>query len=85
VYIRWGPSFAVDRCIKLPEHLHQCLVCGPALKILDEVQLSYPVNPPEDCCDPGKMHSFQGPAGALEESNKYSQIVFTDCSLFLMG
>ncbi len=85
MYIRCGPSFAVDRRIKLSERLHQCSVCGPALKILDEVQQSYPVNLLEDCCDPGKMHRFQGPAGALEESNKYSQIVFIDCSLFLMG
>jgi len=49
-------------------------VCAPTLKILDEVQQSNPVNPLEDCCDPGKMHSFQGPAVAVEESNKYSQI-----------
>jgi hypothetical protein len=38
-------------------------------------------------CDPKKNAHIQGPGGgggALEESNKYSQIVFIDCSLFLM-
>jgi hypothetical protein len=53
------------------EHLHRCSVCGPALEILDEVQQSYIVDPPEDCSDPGIMHNFQGPGGALEESNKH--------------
>jgi hypothetical protein len=38
---------------------------------LDEVQLSYIVDPPEDYSDPGIMHNFQGPGGALEESNKH--------------
>jgi hypothetical protein len=44
------------------EHLHQC---DPALKILDEVQQSYRVNPLEDCCDLGKMHGFQDSVGAM--------------------
>jgi hypothetical protein len=39
----------------------------------------------EDCCDPGKMQSFQSPGGALEQSNKHNQIAFIDCSLFLIG
>jgi hypothetical protein len=57
----------------------------PALKILDEVHHSYLVNPLEDCCDPGKVHNFQDPGGALEGSSKQSQIVLIDCSLFLIG
>jgi hypothetical protein len=44
------------------EHLHQC---DPALKILDEVQQSYRVNPLEDCCDLGKTHGFQDSVGAM--------------------
>ncbi len=71
--------------LKLLEHLHRCLLCGPALKILDEVHHSYLVNPLEDCCDPGKVHNFQDPGGTLEESSKQSQIVFIDHSLFLIG
>jgi hypothetical protein len=43
------------------------------------------VDPLEDCSDLGKMHSFQDPVGALEECSKPSQIVFIDCSLFLIG
>ncbi len=30
-------------------------------------------------------HSSQGPGGASEQCNKYDQIVFIDCSLFLIG
>jgi hypothetical protein len=48
-----------------------------------EVQQSYLVDPFEDCCDPEKMHKLEGPGRTLEESNKYSQIVFIDCSLGL--
>jgi hypothetical protein len=34
---------------------------------LDELlQQSNPVNSLEDCCDPGKMHSFHIPGGALK-------------------
>ncbi len=62
------------------EHLHWWSVCGPALKILDEVQEAYPaVNPLEYSYNPGKMHSLQGPGTALEESNKYTQIVIINC------
>jgi len=67
------------------EHLHWLSVCGPALEILDEVQQSNPVDPLEDWCDPGKMHIFQSHGVALEQSGKYSQIIFIDCSLFLSG
>jgi hypothetical protein len=53
--------------VHLLEHLHQCSVCGPVLEILDELlQQSNPVNSVEDCCDPGKMHSFHIPGGALK-------------------
>jgi hypothetical protein len=38
-----------------------------------------------DHWDPEKMHGLQSPGGALEVSNKQSQIVFIDCSLFLIG
>jgi len=41
------------------------------------------VDPFEDCCDPEKMHKLEGPGRTPEESNKYSQIVFIDCSLGL--
>jgi hypothetical protein len=41
------------------EHLHPRSVCGPALEILGEVQQSNPVDPLEDCCNPGKTHIFQ--------------------------
>ncbi len=70
---------------KCTNHLHQCSVCDPsALEILDEVHQSNPVNPLEDCWEsPDKMHSFQSPRGALQESNKYSQIVFIECSLII--
>jgi predicted restriction endonuclease len=45
------------------EYLHRCSVCGPALKILDEVQQSYISSGSlEDCCDPGKIHiSWRSP------------------------
>jgi hypothetical protein len=49
------------------------------LKILDTVQEAYPVNPLEYSYNPGKMQSFQGHGRALEESNKYTQIVFNNC------
>jgi hypothetical protein len=49
------------------------------------VQQSYPVDPLEVYCDPGKMHIFQGPEGACKSPTKYSQIVFIECSLFLIG
>jgi hypothetical protein len=49
------------------------------------MQQSYPVDPLKDCYDFGKMHIFQGLGGTLEESNTYSQIVFIDCSLFLLA
>lgn len=58
---------------------------GTALEILDEVQQSYPVDPLEVYCDPGKMHIFQGPEGAWKSPTKYSQIVFIECSLFQIG
>jgi hypothetical protein len=60
-----------------------CSVCDPELEILDEVQQSD--ESLKDCFDPGKKHSFQSPGGALEQSNKHSQTVFIDCSLFLIG
>jgi hypothetical protein len=56
------------------EHLHQCSVCGTALKIMDEVQefiSSKAIG--RLICDPGKMISFQGP---WKESNKYNQVIF---------
>jgi hypothetical protein len=56
-------------------------VFSPALEILDEVQQSNAVNPLEDFCAPERMHSFHSPGGALEQSNKYNQIVF----MFLIG
>ncbi len=62
--------------ILLLEHLQQCSACDPALEILDEVQQSNPVDSLEDCSDPGKMHSCL---------DKYSQIIFIHCSLFLIG
>jgi hypothetical protein len=44
------------------------------------VQEAYPaVNPLEYSYNPGKMHSLQGPGTALEESNKYTQIVIINC------
>ncbi len=45
------------------------------MKILNKVQEACPVNPLEYSYNPGKMHSFQGPGTALQESNKYTQIV----------
>jgi hypothetical protein len=48
-----------------------------------EVQQSYLVDPFEHCCGPEKMDNLEGPGRTLEESNKYSQIVFIDCSLGL--
>jgi len=50
--------------------------------------MSYPGNPVEECCDPEKKSKLLEPrTGALEEeqSNKHSQIVFIDYSLFLIG
>ncbi len=67
------------------ERLDQRSVCDLALEILDEVQQENPVDSLEDCCDAEKMYSFQSPGGALERSDKHSQIVFIDCSLFLIG
>jgi hypothetical protein len=43
------------------------------------------VNPLEDCWDPENNHNFQSLGGALEQSNKHSEIVFIDCSLSLIG
>ncbi len=67
------------------ERLHQRSVCDIALEILDEVQQENPVDSLEDFCDPEKMYSFQSPGGGLKQSDKHSQIVFIDCSLFLIG
>jgi hypothetical protein len=61
------------------------LVCGLALEIFDEVSQSQSVDSLDDRCDPGQMHIFQGRGGALEMSNKYSQIVFIDYSLSLLA
>ncbi len=55
------------------EQLHQRSVCDPALEMLDESHEYNPVNPLDDCLRPEK------------ESDKHSQIVFSDCSLFLIG
>ncbi len=52
------------------EHLHPRSVCGPALEILDEVQQSNPVDPLEDCCNPGKMQIFQVTLGNLSVRKK---------------
>jgi hypothetical protein len=46
-----------------------------ALEILDEVQELKPADPLEDYYHPENLHSFQSPEGALEQSNRYSQIV----------
>jgi hypothetical protein len=43
------------------------------------------VNSLEDCCDREKLHNVQNPAGALKQSNEHSQVVFIDCSLFLIS
>jgi len=48
-------------------------VCGPALEISDEVQQSNPVDPLEDCCNPGKMHIFQMTLGNLNVRTKNLQ------------
>jgi hypothetical protein len=50
-----------------------CSVCDPELEILDEVQQS------SESLE--KSTAFR----ALEQSNKNSQTVFTDCYLFLIG
>jgi len=66
------------------EHLHQHSVCDPALEILDEVYQSNlvdPVESSESTGNPKNLIAFR----ALEQSNKDSQIVFIDCSLFLIG
>lgn len=58
------------------EYLDHCRVYEPALEILDEVQELNPVDPLEDnYSHPEKIHNFQSPEGALEQSNRYSQIV----------
>jgi len=61
--------------------------CDPStLEILDEVRQSNPVNPLKHYLGvPGQnAQLFQSRRGALEESNKYSKIVFIECSLFLI-
>jgi hypothetical protein len=63
------------------EHLHLWPECDPAQEILAEVEQSNPEDSLEDYCNPEKTHSFQRPDGAVEESNKHSEIVFIDCSL----
>jgi len=66
------------------ERLHQHSVCDPALEILDEVYQSNlvdPVESSESTGNPKNLIAFR----ALEQSNKDSQIVFIDCSLFLIG
>jgi hypothetical protein len=60
-------------------------VCDPALEVVHEVHHSNPVNPLEDFWDPEKVHKLQSLGGALEQSNRLSQIVFIDFSLFLIG
>jgi hypothetical protein len=67
-------------------HQWRCSICDPVLEILDEVHESNLMDSLKDCCDPEKMHNFQ----SLEHSNKHNQlvfieIVFIDCSLFLIG
>jgi len=53
---------------------------------LDEVQYSNPVNPLEEYSGTLKTFTgFQSPGGAIEQSNKHSQILFIDCPLFLLG
>jgi hypothetical protein len=54
----------------------------PALEIFDKVHQS---NRGSDHWHPENLHRLRSPRGALEESNKHSQIVFIDCSLFLIG
>jgi hypothetical protein len=48
---------------------------------LEELQQSYPVDPPEDCCGPEKCTASM----ALEESNEHSQIGFIGFSVFTIG
>jgi hypothetical protein len=81
------PSLIIMTLIAYQEHLHQRSVCDPALVTLDEVHQENPVNPLEDYKYPDseKMYSFASPGGALEESNKHSQIAFIHCSLFPIG
>jgi hypothetical protein len=50
----------------LLEHLHRHSVRVLVLKILDEVQLSNPVDPLEDWYDPQKLHTYQSPGGSRE-------------------
>ncbi len=59
--------------------LHQHSVCDPVLEILDVVHQSNPMNPLEEECT-----AFQSSGGALEQSNKHSQIIFIDGSQFLL-
>ncbi len=45
-----------------------------------------PVYPLEECSGTLKTCTrFQSPGGAIEQSNKHSQILFIDCALFLLG
>jgi len=48
------------------EHLHRHSGGDSALQILDDVQLSNPVDPLEDWYDAKKMHTYQSPGGSLE-------------------
>jgi hypothetical protein len=68
----------------LLEHLQQSLVCDPALE--SWMRSGPSVNGVEACWDLETNHSVQqSPGKALEQSNKHGQIVFIDCSLFLIG
>jgi hypothetical protein len=65
------------------EHLHQHSVCDPALEILDEVHQW--IRWAGRLLGPEKNHSFQSREEDLEQCKKHSQIVFVDCSMFLIG
>jgi hypothetical protein len=81
-------SFAVLHMASLVHFRASLPVLGMwpyTLEILDEVQQSYPVDALEDSCDPGRMHNFQGPGGAPEEPNKYSQVTLLTASYFSLA
>ncbi len=78
-----------SKCILSELCLQKCEdLRGPKLKYVStSSQAEILMDTFHSSCDPKKNAHIQGPGGgggALEESNKYSQIVFIDCSLFLM-
>jgi hypothetical protein len=76
-------TIVIHGYIFLKEHLHQCSGCDPALEF--EMRCSSHIQWARRKVAVTLKNDIFFQGRGLEESNKCNQVVFTDCSLFLIG